>query len=844
MNFCKSSEIGGTHMNTQLLNGSWEFKSTDSNDWIPAKIPGTVYQNLLDAGLIEDPFYRDNEIDAMEISEKDYDYRRSFQLDPKLQGMERLILFCDGIDTLADIEINGTQVLHCDNMHRRWEADITELVTDGENEIIVHFTSPCTYAEMMKKRHPDMDLEGHLFQAHMQIRKAAYMFGWDWGPALPDMGIWKSIGIQGFQTGRIRNFKVDQKHGFERVTLTCTMENEFFEENRASIQRNGTDDEAAGLAAYAKKTAGKEIRCRISVEDPDGTILCTKENAEGKAEFIIENPKLWWCRGYGEQPLYQVTCEIYSDGQCIDRKVKRIGLRTLELCQDQDRWGTSFYFRINGVEVFAKGADYIPEDSLLGRYSAERSKKLLDSCLKANFNMIRIWGGGVYPADEFLDYCDEKGLMIWQDFMFANLVTIWHGEEKENMTAEIVEQTRRFREHPCIALLCGNNETELMIWDDMNPKYKEMYIQQYEKDMKELVHREAPDIFYWPSSPSSKGSMWDVENENYGDSHDWRVWHGELPFTHYRSTYPRFNSEFGLQSFPCMKTIETFTLPEDRNIFSYVMENHQKSKNGNRVINSYISQYFKFPKDFRALVYLSQMIQMEGIRYGVEHWRRNRNDRRCMGTLFWQVNDCWQVASWASIDCFGRWKGLQYGAKRFYEPVLVSAMEEGTTVELHISNEMLTSTEGILRYQLFHVEKGLVQEKEIPCKVRRLHSERIVRLEFEEILKTRQDMREYYLAYSYTTEGNIVGEGTVLFVPAKHFEFRKPAIRCEKVDDCIWKLTTDEFAKFVEVDFGEDILLSDNYFDLVPGQEKYLTTERAVDAAPQCYCLYDSILRA
>ena len=215
-----------------------------------------------------------------------------------------------------------------------------------------------------------------------------------------------------------------------------------------------------------------------------------------------------------------------------------------------------------------------------------------------------------------------------------------------------------------------------------------------------------------------------------------------------------------------------------------------------------------------------------------------------MGTLFWQVNDCWQVASWASIDCFGRWKGLQYGAKRFYEPVLVSAMEEGTTVELHISNEMLTSTEGILRYQLFHVEKGLIQEKEIPCKVRRLHSERIVRLEFEEILKTRQDMREYYLAYSYTTEGNIVGEGTVLFVPAKHFEFRKPAIRCEKVDDCIWKLTTDEFAKFVEVDFGEDILLSDNYFDLVPGQEKYLTTERAVDAAPQCYCLYDSILRA
>lgn len=273
----------------------------------------------------------------------------------------------------------------------------------------------------------------------------------------------------------------------------------------------------------------------------------------------------------------------------------------------------------------------------------------------------------------------------------------------------------------------------MMIWENMNPCYKEMYIQQYEVDMPEIVNKLAPHISYWPSSPSAFGKMQDTENENYGDSHDWEVWHGEKPFTHYRDTFPRFNSEFGLQSFPCMKTIESFTLPEDRNIFSYVMENHQKSKNGNRVINSYISQYFCFPKDFRGLIYLSQMIQMEGIRYGVEHWRRIRNERRCMGTLFWQVNDCWPVASWASIDSFGRWKGLQYGAKRFYEPVLVSACENGTVIDLFISNETLKAADGVLKWQLYHIEKGLVKEEIVNCHVRRLYTEQIVHLDFRGI---------------------------------------------------------------------------------------------------------------
>lgn len=795
------------------LNGIWEMRCAGEEQWIPAQVPGSVYQNLLEAGEIEDPFYRENEMDARQVSERDYFYRRYFSVGPELLCMDCVILSCQGIDTIAQIWMNGACVLHCDNMHRVWEANVAGVLHEGENEILIHFTSPYKHVEAVKARHPDMDLEGHLFQAHLQMRKAAYMFGWDWGPALADMGIWKPIAIQGYTAGRILQLKADQIHRFEEVVITCQMEAEFYQ--------NG----AGG---------------QVSIFDSNNQLIGKEDVEDGKAVFTIKNPQLWWCSGYGEQPLYTVRAEITFEGKVVDCVEKKIGLRTLELCQDKDEWGSSFYFKINGVEVFSRGADYIPEDSFLGRTGAERSRKVIDSCLKANFNMIRIWGGGVYPSDEFLEYCDEKGIMIWQDFMFANIVSVWSGDEKENMKQEIIQQTRRLRDHPCIALLCGNNETEMMIWEDMNPKYKEMYIQQYEKDMPSIVKKEAADISYWPSSPSSVGSMKDVENENYGDSHDWTVWHGEKPFTHYRTTFPRFNSEFGLQSFPCIKTIESFTLPEDRNIFSYVMENHQKSKNGNRVINSYISQYFKFPRDFRALVYLSQMIQMEGIRYGVEHWRRNRNNRRCMGTLFWQLNDCWPVASWASIDSFGRWKGLQYAARRFYEPVLVSACEEGNMVDLYLSNETLKGTQGILRWKLLHVKKGLVKEAEVQCQVRRLYTAHIVHLELDDYIKTRQDKREYYLYYSYECGNEIVGEGSVLFVQAKHFEFRKPHITCEKTNAQTWIFRTDQFAKFVEIDFGEDILLSDNYFDLIPGQEKRITMEKEADKAPDIYSLFDS----
>ena len=800
------------------LNGKWQIKSEAEKDWVEAKVPGSVYENLMNAGLIEDPFYRDNEGPSKAVSERDYTYRRTFALDKDFLNSDRIYLECEGIDTIAEIRINGRKVMNCENMHMVLETEVKDALKAGENEIQVAFTSPYKEIERIKASHPDMDLDRHLFQAKMQMRKAACMFGWDWGPALADMGIYRSLSLKAYDGGRITDLSVCQEHSFGKVKLFCTAETESYQ-------------------------AGKKLR--FSVYDPEGALIATETYGleEGGETFVctVQNPRLWWCIGYGEQPLYTVKAEVLNEKEEVLHEVShRIGLRTLTICQEKDSFGESFYFKINDVEVFARGADYIPEDSLLGRMTAERSRKMLDNCIKANFNMIRVWGGGIYPTEEFFDYCDEKGLMVWQDFMFANIVTIWEGRERENMEAEVVQLTRRMRNHPCIALLCGNNETELMVWDTMEKRFKEMYIQQFEVDMKALVKKEAPDIFYWPSSPSSTGSMCDVENQSIGDSHDWNVWHGQKPFTYFRSTFPRFNSEFGLQSFPCLKTIESFTRPEDRNIFSYVMEGHQKSKNGNEVINYYVSQYFKFPKDFKAFLYLSQTIQLEGIRYGVEHWRRNRNDKQCMGSLFWQLNDCWPVASWASVDYFGRWKALQYGARRFFEPLLVSACEEGTRVELHVTNENLVRAEGTLTWKFLHVDKGLIREKSIACAVGRLHSDCIEKLDFSEEIKTPEDFRKYYLAYALVSDGKEVGCGTVMFVPAKHFEFKKPNIRCERIDEKSFRLNADTFCKFVDVEFEEDTILSDNFFDLVPGQEKIITAENEMSEPPVIYSLYDS----
>lgn len=548
-------------------------------------------------------------------------------------------------------------------------------------------------------------------------------------------------------------------------------------------------------------------------------------------KLAITDPKLWWPNGYGEQPLYKIKVMLKKEDKLLDLWERNIGLRTIKVRREKDQWGESFEFNVNGVSIFAMGANYIPEDSLLPRRSPQRTEKLIKDCVEANFNCIRVWGGGYYPDDYFFDLCDKYGLIVWQDFMFACAVYEMTDEFAENIKQEAIDNIKRIRHHACLGIWCGNNEMELA-WVEWNfPKTAKLrtdYIKQFEILLSQLVKELDPNTFYWPASPSSGGGFEDPNNENVGDVHYWDVWHGLKPFTDYRNYYFRFVSEFGFQSFPSLKTIKSFTLPEDRNIFSYVMEKHQKNAGANGKILYYLSENFKYPKDFDSLLYTSQVLQGIAIKYGVEHWRRHRG--RCMGAIYWQLNDCWPVASWSSIDYFGRWKALHYFAKRFFAPVLLSAKEEGTEVELHLSNEKMEPVSGTIAWKLRDNASRVIKEGSLQVEVPALSSVLCEALDFSDILKDKKALRETYLEFSFFQDGEVVSSGTVIFTKDKYFEYLDPAIKVEvreREDAFIIRLRSEAFARYVELDLEDaDCKFSDNYFHLSADEAREIVVKK------------------
>ena len=490
------------------------------------------------------------------------------------------------------------------------------------------------------------------------LRKAHCMFGWDWGPRLPDAGIFRPVSLLGVKNSRIESVYVTQHHEEGKVTLDFDVTLELF----------GGSKSAQGSGFMEQAAQWDTTRIEVEVTSPDGKKyhpnLSGKEPAgeAPKEDYRIEitDPQLWWPRGYGKQPLYQVKVTLLSkEGEALDTWERRIGLRVLTVNTEKDEWGNCFAYEVNGVKIFAMGADYIPEDNILSRVNRERTRKLLTDAAWANHNCIRVWGGGYYPDDFFFDICDELGLIVWQDFMFACASYELDDDFERNVSKEIVDNVRRIRHHACLGLWCGNNEMETQTLDGVwktTAKQKYDYIKLYEYIIPKILQEEDPAAFYWPSSPSSGGNFDNPWDENRGDTHYWDVWHGNKPFTEYRKFRFRYLSEFGFQSFPCLKTVESFTLPEDRNIFSRVMEMHQRNCAANGKILNYLSATYLYPKDFDSLLYTSQLLQADAIRYGVEHFRRHRG--RCMGAVVWQLNDIWPVASWASVDYYGRWKAL------------------------------------------------------------------------------------------------------------------------------------------------------------------------------------------
>lgn len=790
-------------MKKQTLNGIWTLEIPGSAfPRVSATVPGSVYHDLLTAGLIPDPFDRDNEDEALKIMEYDFVYSRSFDVAAELLKCDAVLLRCHGLDTLAEVEINGTPAGRADNMHRVWEFDVRALLRAGENTIRVALFSPTKYIREAYARKP---LEGSsdALRGFPYLRKAHCMFGWDWGPHLPDAGIWRDIELIGAETARLRDVYIGQRHEPGRVVLN--------------------------VVPHVERITDGAVKISVAVTAPDGEMF----TAEGEnCALAIEHPRLWWPAGYGEQPLYTAEVTLSDENGVVDTWKRRIGLRTMTVRREKDEWGESFCHCVNGLDVFAMGADYIPEDNLLPRVNRERTRRLLEDARAANMNTIRVWGGGYYPEDYFYDLCDELGILVWQDFMFACAAYDLTEAFEENVCAEFRDNIRRLRHHASLALWCGNNEIEsfvpLEIWTKAKKEIAD-YIKLYEYILPKLVKEEDPDAFYWPSSPSSGGSFDMPWDENRGDCHYWDVWHGLKPFTDYRNHLFRYASEFGFQSFPCMATIESFTRPEDRNVFSYIMEKHQRNASANGKIAEYLSQTYLYPSAFDSFVYASQLLQAQAMQYGVEHWRRHRG--RCMGTLIWQLNDCWPVTSWASIDYFGRWKALHYYEKRFFAPVLVSCAEEGTLTQntnvnaepfplkksarLNVSNETRSEFRGLVRWSLRTPDAAVLQEGCFPVTVPALSACWLDKLDFSD-----RDTYGCYFAYSLEDEaGCPAGGGTVLFCAPKHFRFADPKLEVRKEGEEIL-VTAHAYARSVEIRCNPDALLEDNFFDMNAGTRR------------------------
>ena len=791
-------------MKTLSLNGPWTL-TLSGGDFgpVPAAVPGSVYSDLLAAQKIPDPFWRDNEDKLLGLMERDFTYARGFDVPTELLACDAVLLRCEGLDTLAEIAINGHPAGKADNMHRAWEFDVKSLLVPGENAVSITFRSPTKF---IREAYAADRCDGttDAMRGFPHLRKAHCMFGWDWGPRLPDAGIWRDIALVGVERARIEQVRLRQRHEGGKVTLNIHTEAQAI---------SGAD----GLEIHTVVTA------------PDGATF----SADGaRCAIEIEGPRLWWPNGLGEQPLYEVAVTLSKDGAALDRWTRRVGLRTLTVKREKDQWGESFCHCVNGVSVFAMGADYIPEDNLVTRMSPRRTRRLLEDAAAAHMNTIRVWGGGFYPADWFYDACDELGLLVWQDFMFACAMYRLTDAFEANIRAEFVDNIRRIRHHACLALWCGNNEMEGFTasgeWVSDKGQVAD-YIKMYEYVIPQVLKAEDPDTFYWPSSASSGGSFDDPNGPNRGDVHYWDVWHGLKPFTDYRNHLFRYVSEFGFQSFPCMETIEGFTLPEDRNPFSYVMEKHQRNATANGRIASYLSQTYLYPATLDGFAYASQLLQAQAMQYGVEHWRRHRG--RCMGAVVWQLNDCWPVVSWSSIDYHGRWKALHYYEKRFFAPVLISCHEEGTlsqrqsvndepaplkkSARLNVSNETRSPFNGTAAWSLRRPDASVIREGSFPVSVPPLSALWLDEQDFSD-----EDTYGCYYAYELLdAEGNCVGSGTALFCPPKHFRFLDPKLDAHREGDEI-VVTARAYARSVEIRCGADTVLSDNFFDMNAGEKR------------------------
>jgi beta-mannosidase len=861
------------------LNNGWHFLFKDEKKDIKklaASVPGSIFDDLITHKLVVDPFYGVNEQKVAWVFETDWDYELSIKITKIFLQHEKIIIKFYGLDTFAEISLNGQVIGSTKNMFRTWEFEVKQILTVGDNLLKIHFTSPTRFAREEMERVGAKGKNAFALAGVPYIRKSQYSFGWDWGPQLPDIGIWKPvelIGTDGLMIDSIQCIQefyyLDEnleKHenlaiedNIEEVDLTVITNLRIPNSNNSETQNN--------LSGYT---------LQVELQDEDNNKLVAMEQINGKEVktiFEVTEPRLWWPHNLGHPHLYKIMVSITEDGSAdaqsgnltvIDTSSTMIGIRDLSLIRKRDKWGECFYFKLNGIPIFAKGANWIPVDSFVPRGKRlELFERNLTYAKQANMNFIRVWGGGAYEDDLFYSLCDKMGILVWQDFPFACAVYPSEQQFMDNVRQEAVENIIRLRNHPSLALWCGNNEIEQMyIWysksmltPSKRKECKQGYLYLFEKMLPKLISEYDRQRMYWPSSPSNGGlkrGLLKSNSSRTGDSHYWMVWHGGRPFTAYRSFNSRFMSEYGFESFPSMRTISSFCPLDQKdqlNFYSPIMANHQKNMAGNKKIMDYMEKRFSIPKEFEKQVTVSQITQAEAMEYGVEHWRRNRNDYHCMGSLYWQLNDCWPVASWSSLDYYCRWKALQYFAKRFYAQTCASVLESKDNVELWLTNDVRVPQTVTLRWWIFNNEgKELLsnqKQQEIPaCK-----SILCAKLDTKQMNKNKSDMVNHIVFYTLSnSKGEQIGAGCRLFDEPKEFDLKDPNITFSVANEnekaCQVTIKSVGLALFVHIDsLDADFIASDNYFPMRPSETRVIQlTSVAIPGVQSSKPLKDSII--
>ncbi len=775
-----------------LLHENWEFKKTNDTIWLPATVPGEVHSDLFRNGVIEDPFIKDNELKIQWISEKDWEYKTAFKVDKQTLKKKHLELNFEGLDTYASVFLNDSLILKSNNAFRQYQVDVKHLLKP-DNELRIVFESTSKFEEQEKSKLPYQLPEGN----RIFTRKAQFQYGWDWGPKLNTMGIWRTVTLTAWN-----DFKIQDVH-IEQLTI---------------------NDSAANLIANINVNSKLEekVYFEIFVNNNSKAIHGVRPNKQNHSlSFFIQNPKKWWPHNLGEPYLYDIKILAKQNDRILDSISKKIGLLTIELINEKDSIGESFYFKVNDVPVYAKGANYIPQNSMQNKVTDSHYEKLLDDVVNANMNMLRVWGGGIYENDVFYDLCDEKGILVWQDFMFA--CAMYPGDKAflENVKIEAEQQVKRLRNHASIALWCGNNENSegwhRWGWQtDRSDGEKEEiwnnYLKVFDSILPKAVMRYT-DTDYWETSP--KYGRGNPKYKTEGDAHNWWIWHDAYPFEHLEENVPRFMSEFGFQSFPSYEAIRFINQSDSVNIASEGFKTHQKHSRGFQLIDEYMERDFPVPTNDEDYVCMSQLLQAYGVTKGIEAQRRAKPYN--MGTLYWQLNDCWPVASWSSIDYFGNWKTLHYKAKRSFENLLISSKVENNILKTYVVNDDLMNHKGQLNLQImdFSGNKIWSYSKEIeaqPNSSKIMHELNLKAIQFNK--------RGTVLISTFNNEISYL-----YFVKPKELQLQQGDIQYEILKTATGfqiELSSKTFQKDVFLFCNDSGHFSDNYFDLIPNQIKII----------------------